>query len=104
MSLLEVTTPDQFECIGRWRRSAWCTKAELSEPADSETTRRATFARWVTENWKLGRERLCWHGMAEFVYDPASSFPSSRTNGDSAAMPPEGMSIPARYVDQTRQV
>src|SRR5690242_835515 len=28
-------TPGKFECIGR-RRSAWCTKAELSDPADSE--------------------------------------------------------------------
>jgi hypothetical protein len=24
-----IVTPDKFECIGR-RRSAWCTKAELS--------------------------------------------------------------------------
>src|SRR5215813_341729 len=30
---------EKFECIGR-RRSAWCTKAELSDPADSETLRR----------------------------------------------------------------
>src|SRR2546428_627959 len=30
---------DEFECIGR-RRSAWCTKAELSDRADSETPRR----------------------------------------------------------------
>src|SRR5262249_33097841 len=28
-----------FECIGQGR-SAWCTKAELSDPADSETPRR----------------------------------------------------------------
>src|ERR1700719_3444432 len=31
--------PDKFECIGQGR-SAWCTKAELSDPADSETPRR----------------------------------------------------------------
>src|SRR5882724_940897 len=34
-----VETPGKFECIGR-RRSAWCTKAELSDRADSETPRR----------------------------------------------------------------
>ena len=28
--------PGKFECIGRWRRSAWCTKAELSGLADSK--------------------------------------------------------------------
>src|SRR6266404_5959162 len=33
------STPDTFECISR-RRSAWCTKAELSDRADSETPRR----------------------------------------------------------------
>ncbi len=32
-------TPGKFECISR-RRSAWCTKAELSDRADSETPRR----------------------------------------------------------------
>src|SRR5215472_1950382 len=32
-------TVDKFECIGQGR-SAWCTKAELSDPADSETPRR----------------------------------------------------------------
>src|SRR5215467_6772786 len=31
--------PVLFECIGQGR-SAWCTKAELSDPADSETPRR----------------------------------------------------------------
>src|SRR6266446_916382 len=33
------TGPDEFECISQ-RRSAWCTKAELSDRADSETPRR----------------------------------------------------------------
>ena len=32
---------DLFECISR-RRSAWCTKAELSDRADSETPKEAT--------------------------------------------------------------
>src|SRR5437773_9006813 len=36
---LIVSVPGEFERIGR-RRSAWCTKAELSDPADSETPRR----------------------------------------------------------------
>src|SRR5215471_17981966 len=31
--------PVKFECIGRGR-SAWCKKAELSDPADSDTSRR----------------------------------------------------------------
>ena len=31
--------PDKFECIGQGR-STWCKKAELSDPADSETPRR----------------------------------------------------------------
>src|SRR5713226_8518 len=39
-------TPDKFECIGR-RRSAWCTKAELSDRADSETPRRLPHATYV---------------------------------------------------------
>src|SRR5258708_7222886 len=37
---------DKFECIGR-RRSAWCTKAELSDRADSETPRRLPHANYV---------------------------------------------------------
>src|SRR5215470_14467914 len=36
----------KFECIGQWR-SAWCTRAELSEPADSETPRRLPHADYV---------------------------------------------------------
>src|SRR5215472_848043 len=32
-------TPGKYECIGQGR-SAWCTKAELSDPADSDTPRR----------------------------------------------------------------
>src|SRR6267154_78464 len=38
--------PGKFECIGQ-RRSAWCTKAELSDRADSETPRRLTHADYV---------------------------------------------------------
>src|SRR5467141_14888 len=40
------STPDKFECISR-RRSAWCTKAELSDRADSETPRRLPHANYV---------------------------------------------------------
>src|SRR3989454_6557349 len=36
-------SPGKFECISR-RRSAWCTKAELSDRADSETPRRLPHA------------------------------------------------------------
>src|SRR5713101_6464145 len=35
---------NKFECIGRGR-SAWCTKAELSDRADSETPRRLPLCR-----------------------------------------------------------
>src|ERR1700730_15845907 len=32
--------PGLFECISRWR-SAWCRNTELSDPADSDTTKEA---------------------------------------------------------------
>jgi hypothetical protein len=44
-----ASSPDKFECIGQ-RRSAWCTRAGLSDRADSETPRRlphATTACWA---------------------------------------------------------
>jgi hypothetical protein len=41
---------DKFECIGR-RRSAWCTKAELSESADSEAPRRLPCKVCITSDW-----------------------------------------------------
>src|SRR5713226_7497160 len=48
-------TPDKFECIGR-RRSAWCTKAELSDRADSETPKEAPPCRvCITSGWMFTR-------------------------------------------------
>src|SRR6266852_1313951 len=62
-----VLSPDKFECIGR-RRSAWCTKAELSDQADSETPRRLPHADYVLhragcsqEDDQLLREGWQWH-------------------------------------------
>src|SRR5712692_10765050 len=58
---------EKFECIGQ-RRSAWCTKAELSDPADSETSRRLPHADYVLhrtgcsqEDDQLLREGWQWH-------------------------------------------
>src|SRR3984893_17514574 len=45
----------KFECIGR-RRSAWCTKAELSDPADSETPRRLPHAEYVLHRARCSQE------------------------------------------------
>jgi hypothetical protein len=39
-------TPAKFECIGQGR-SAWCTKAELSDPADSENSKEAHHGTYV---------------------------------------------------------
>src|SRR5882724_8875910 len=48
---------DKFECIGR-RRSAWCTKAELSDRADSETPKEAPPCRLcITSDWMCTRGR-----------------------------------------------
>src|SRR6266404_9277046 len=61
------STPDTFECISR-RRSAWCTKAELSDRADSETPRRLPHADYVLhragcsqEDDQLLRKGWRWH-------------------------------------------
>ena len=52
------STPDKFECIGR-RRSAWCTKAELSDraqvPLDRSTLPVTAFTRPVPNDFSLGR-------------------------------------------------
>src|ERR1700686_2295297 len=62
-----LSVDDKFECIGR-RRSAWCTKAELSDRADSETPRRLPHADYVLhrtgcsqEDDQLLREGWQWH-------------------------------------------
>jgi hypothetical protein len=62
-----LPTPDKFECIGRGR-SAWYTKAELSDRADSETPRRLPHADYVLhrrgcsqEDDQLLREGWQWH-------------------------------------------
>src|SRR5258708_40287882 len=47
--------PVKFECIGR-RRSAWCTKAELSDQADSETPRRLPHADYVLHRTGCSQE------------------------------------------------
>ena len=52
----EIST-EKFECIGR-RRSAWCTKAELSDRADSETPKEAPPCRLcITSDWMCTRGR-----------------------------------------------
>src|SRR5882724_5230332 len=48
-------SPEKFECIGR-RRSAWCTKAELSDQADSETPRRLPHADYVLHRTGCAQE------------------------------------------------
>src|SRR5258708_25319306 len=72
-------SPYKFECIGR-RRSAWCTKAELSDQADSETPRRLPHADYVLhrtgcaqEDDQLLREGWQWHD-ARRRYDPGHTF------------------------------
>jgi hypothetical protein len=46
-----------FECISR-RRSAWCTKAELSDRADSETPKEAPPCNLcITSDWMFTRRR-----------------------------------------------
>src|SRR5258708_1604163 len=72
-------TNDKFECISR-RRSAWCTKAELSDRADSETPRRLPHADYVLhragcsqEDDQLLRKGWQWHDSRR-GHDPCHAF------------------------------
>src|SRR4029077_8393203 len=53
--ILPLISNGKFECIGR-RRSAWCTKAELSDEADSETPRRLPHADYVLHRTGCAQE------------------------------------------------
>src|ERR1700680_3243319 len=44
-----------FECISRWR-SAWCRNTELSDPADSDTTKEAPHGKYVLHRLRCSQE------------------------------------------------
>src|SRR6266850_6728502 len=48
-------TPGLFECISRWR-SAWCRNTELSDPADSDTTKEAPHGKYVLHRLRCSQE------------------------------------------------
>src|SRR5712664_4978433 len=84
------TLPDKFECIGR-RRSAWCTKAELSDRADSETPRRLAHANYALhragcsqEDDQLLLEGWQWRDSRR-RYDPRHAFGPGPLDENTAA-------------------
>ena len=49
---------DKFECISR-RRSGWCTKAELSDRADSETPKKALPCNLcIPSDWMFRKKKI----------------------------------------------
>src|ERR1700674_5424733 len=52
---LDEPTSGLFECISRWR-SAWCRNTELSDPADSDTTKEAPHGKYVLHRLRCSQE------------------------------------------------
>src|SRR6267154_6139742 len=67
--------PGKFECIGR-RRSAWCTRAELSDRADSETPRRPPCRLCITSGWIFHKRTISYYmkdGRGAILREPGHS-------------------------------